>query len=98
MRSTTTVKFLAAAYALGLIWTVALVGGTLVLTQPMLELYAVLGIESAAIETTATMSLVVVIATAVAVAAGFVVRAAAGHTSAGFRAEPTPEAAVSHRV
>lgn len=93
MRSTTTVKFLAAAYALGLIWTVALVGGAVVLTQPMLELYATLGVGSAVIQTVATMSLVVAVATAVAVAAGFAVRSAAARSHVRPHAAPAPHRA-----
>jgi hypothetical protein len=97
MRSTTTLKFLAAAYALGLIWTLALVGGAVVLMPPMTELYESLGIGSTAIRVGATMSLDVIAATLIAIAAAVVIRAAADRRPATRRGHRAPEAA-THRI
>ncbi len=94
MRSTNTRKFLAAAYGLGLIWTVAMVGGSVVLAQPMLELYNGLGIESAAVHVALTMSLVMLLASVVTVAVALVVRAVASQTPV--HRPTTPRVATHH--
>ncbi len=97
MRRTSTRKLIAATYGLGLIWIVAMVGGAVVLMQPMLALYDALGIEPAVLHAVLTMSLVVLNATAVTIAIGLVLRAAAGHAPASHRADVV-HSAVSHRA
>lgn len=74
MSKTSNRKPLATMYALGLIWIVALVGGAVVLTQPMLAIYESVGIESAAVQFVATAALVLLLATPITVAVGFVMR------------------------
>ena len=79
MRSTINRKFVAVAYGLGLIWSVALAGGAVVLAPPLQELYGVLGIDSVAVHLVATMALVLVLATTVTIALGLALRVVARH-------------------
>ena len=97
MRRTTTRKFLAFAYGLGLIWAVAMVGGSAVLMQPMLLLYEGLGIESAVMHTTLTMGLVVALATTVTASVGYVAHAATSHAESTL-ATPMGHEAARHRI
>ena len=86
MRSTINRKSVATMYALGLIWTVAMVGGAYVLAQPMAELYEVVGIENALVETVGTIVLVMVLATLVTAGVALVLRATADHGKAAHHA------------
>jgi len=86
MRMTITLKSLAAVYGLGLIWCVAMIGGAIVLMQPMMELYGTLGIESALVQMAATMTLVVVLATVPTIALGLALRSTRGQAGATERA------------
>jgi len=86
MRNTVTLKPLAVVYGLGLILLVAMVGGAVVLTRPMAELYSVLGIESALVRMVATMTLVAVLAIGTTIAAGLALRSTTGHDEATERA------------
>jgi len=82
MRTTVSRKSLAAVYALGLIWVVAVVGGAVALMQPMSALYASVGIEDAVVETSGTMVLVILLATAVTAGVALILRATAGRDRA----------------
>ena len=95
MRSTINRKFLALAYGLGLVWTVAMVGGAVVLTQPLLGIFGVLGIESVAVHLVATMALVIALATALTIALAIVLRAVARHAPR-YHVETTPKVASHH--
>ena len=74
MRSTISLKALVAIYALGLIWIVAMAGGLLVLAQPMLSFFETIGVDDALVQTLATMTLVILFATAVTAGVAFILR------------------------
>ena len=74
MRRTTSRKALAIIYVLGLIWLVAMIGGSVVLTHPMLALYEAFGVEGAAVQLAVTMALVIVLASLVTVGVGLGLR------------------------
>lgn len=74
MRISLSRRSLAAAYLLGLVWLVAMIGAAVALVQPMAALYETLGIESAVAAAFMTWSLAIVLATLAAAGAGLVLR------------------------
>jgi hypothetical protein len=97
MRRTISFKSLALAYGLALVWIVAMVGGAVVLTAPMLDLYLLLGVESVFVHSMVTLALALAAATLVTLAVALVVRAVSAHVPAGRQAEAVPGMA-SHQA